>query len=44
MNTLRAAGVVLIEWELSEPRAEDGRLLPWDRILAAVDGLADQLL
>jgi hypothetical protein len=39
--TLRAAGVVLIEWELMEPRTENGRLLPWDRILATVDGLTD---
>jgi phosphopantothenoylcysteine synthetase/decarboxylase len=43
MSTLRAAGVALVEWELLEPRAEDGRHLPWDRILAAVDRLTDQL-
>ena len=44
LDTLRAAGVVLIEWELLEPRTENGRSLPWDRILAAVDGLSDQFL
>ncbi|WP_427889318.1 hypothetical protein ACQHIV_38795 [Kribbella sp. GL6] len=38
LATLRAAGVVLVEWELLEPRATDGRALPWGRILAAVSG------
>jgi hypothetical protein len=37
VRTLRAAGVVLVEWEL----VEDGQELPWGRILAAVDGLGD---
>jgi hypothetical protein len=41
LSTLRSVGVVLVEWELVEPRAENGRELPWARILAAVDGLAD---
>ncbi|MEU4287868.1 flavoprotein [Kribbella sp. NPDC026596] len=44
LETLRAAGVVLVEWDLLEPRAEDGRELPWDRVLAAVDRLGHQLL
>ena len=44
VDTLRRAGVVLVEWELREPQPENGRELPWDRVLAAVDGLADQLL
>ncbi|WUJ72307.1 flavoprotein [Kribbella soli] len=39
LETLRAAGVVLIEWELREPREPGGRELPWARILAAVEGL-----
>lgn len=39
LETLRSAGVVLVEWELLEPRTENGRELPWARILAAVDGL-----
>ena len=39
LETLRAAGVVLIEWELREPREPGERELPWARILAAVDGL-----
>ncbi|WP_432881025.1 flavoprotein [Kribbella sp. CA-245084] len=39
LATLRAAGVVLIEWELREPREPGGRVLPWARILAAVEGL-----
>ncbi|WP_371404681.1 flavoprotein [Kribbella sp. NBC_00662] len=37
LETLRRASVALIEWG---PRAADGRNLPWDRILGAVDGLS----
>jgi Flavoprotein len=29
VETLRRAGVELIEWELLKPRAADGRELPW---------------
>ena len=39
LETLRSANVVLVEWELLEPRAENGRESPWARILATVDGL-----
>ena len=40
LDTLRTAGVVLVEWELLEPRSEDGpRWLPWDRILESADQL-----
>jgi phosphopantothenoylcysteine synthetase/decarboxylase len=39
LGTLRSAGVVLVEWEPREPRSEDERLLPWDRILEAADKL-----
>ncbi|GAB2673365.1 flavoprotein [Kribbella swartbergensis] len=39
LETLRSAGVVLVEWEPQEPRSQDERPLPWDRILAAVDKL-----
>ena len=44
LDTLRKAGVVLVEWDLREPRPEEERPLPWDRILAAVDSLGDQFL
>ncbi|MGW1346011.1 hypothetical protein ACWCOV_33515 [Kribbella sp. NPDC002412] len=39
LDALRSAGVVLVEWELLEPRSEDGRSLPWDRILESADKL-----
>jgi phosphopantothenoylcysteine synthetase/decarboxylase len=44
LDTLRTAGVVLVEWELLQPRIDTARELPWDRILAAVEELADQFL
>jgi len=44
LDTLRKAGVELVEWELREPMPEEVRPLPWDRILAAVDALGDQFL
>ena len=44
LDTLRRAGVVLVEWELLEPRVDIERELPWARVLAAVDGLADRVL
>jgi Flavoprotein len=44
LDTLRKAGVVLVEWELREPRPDEVRPLPWDRILAAIDALGDQFL
>ncbi|MEV0290921.1 flavoprotein [Kribbella sp. NPDC050820] len=39
LHALRSAGVVLVEWDLVEPRSEDGRSLPWDRILESADKL-----
>ncbi len=44
LDTLRRAGVVLVEWELLEPRTDIEPELPWARVLAAVDGLADRVL
>jgi phosphopantothenoylcysteine synthetase/decarboxylase len=39
VGVLRTAGVVLVEWELLEPRTENGRQLPWDRVLESADKL-----
>ncbi|GAA0621963.1 hypothetical protein HPO96_28665 [Kribbella sandramycini] len=40
LGVLRQAGVVLVEWELLEPREAHGRRLPWGRVLAAVDAVS----
>jgi phosphopantothenoylcysteine synthetase/decarboxylase len=37
LDVLRTAGVVLVEWDLVDPRSEDGRALPWERSLASAD-------